>query len=208
MVYDQVSNRVSSGEEGRIVMVHDDNNEKHFQWMTKEGIVDLDLYLFKDDAVFEPVYEQNVYLLYFHSYDDKYFFWVDPDKQDRQEMIQRVNEIINMDDIEEQQEQPQQPQPSQQDVNRLSTYLSQLSSQMRQTNLKDILTSSFIHQCLQDNTLSLSLLPHLPDGQQSIEYLKDNLLSSPFLQSLSELQEVIQSEEGPAVMYSMGLDGS
>lgn len=83
---------------GTIHMVHDDNNEKHFQWVNSTGIIELDLYLFKDDAVFQPVYQDRVFYLYFHSYEDKYFFWV---KDEEEDMVRSINRIINLEDIEE-----------------------------------------------------------------------------------------------------------
>lgn len=51
-----------------------------------------------------------------------------------------------------------------------------------------------------------NLTPLLPEGQQNIEGLKDNLKSPQFLQAMESLEYALNSESGTAVLLSIGID--
>ena len=53
-----------------------------------------------------------------------------------------------------------------------------------------------------------ALIPLLPDDQQTPEGLRENLKSPQFLQALETLEQALSSEEGAAVLMSMGLDAN
>lgn len=79
MAYDSTTQKVTADPRpGTVIVYHDMNNEKHFQWVDSANqLIENDLYIFQGDAQFSwvPQAEGRVCLLSFQSYEDKLFFW-------------------------------------------------------------------------------------------------------------------------------------
>ena len=52
------------------------DDEKHVLWSSNDGTEDeIDLIVFPQDARFD-LYKDNIFVLWFQTYEDKYFFWL------------------------------------------------------------------------------------------------------------------------------------
>lgn len=52
------------------------DDEKHLHWSSEDKNADeLDIIVFAGDARFD-IYRNNIFILWFQTYEDKYFFWL------------------------------------------------------------------------------------------------------------------------------------
>ncbi len=98
--------------------------------------------------------------------------------------------------------------------NQLAQALMQMASNMNKKPrresplLSEVLNSKFTDTVAEDPEYREALIPLLPDDQQTPEGLRENLKSPQFLQALETLEHALASEEGAAVLMSMGLDAN
>ncbi|KAL4468890.1 hypothetical protein ABPG72_009160 [Tetrahymena utriculariae] len=75
-------------------------------------------------------------------------------------------------------------------------------------NFFEVLTKESLMELANDEEVQKELLQHLPEGQQNVQNLKENMISPQFQQALESLEKAINSNEGGAVLASLGLDQS
>ncbi|KAL4428631.1 hypothetical protein ABPG74_009133 [Tetrahymena malaccensis] len=93
----------------------------------------------------------------------------------------------------------------------MQQYLQQYQQQQRQRdtpNFFEVLTKECLMELANDEEVQKELIQHLPEGQQDVKNLKENLISPQFQQGLESLEKALNSNEGGAVLASLGLDQS
>ena len=80
------------------------------------------------------------------------------------------------------------------------------SSNSNRIPLESIITAEEVLSTgiLDDPNIRATLIPFLPEGQQSDEYLEQNLRSSQFRQSLGSLTSALNSENYSSVLANLG----
>ncbi|EAR90088.2 ubiquitin carboxy-terminal hydrolase 37 receptor-binding site protein (macronuclear) [Tetrahymena thermophila SB210] len=87
--------------------------------------------------------------------------------------------------------------------------LQQYQQRQRDTpNFFEVLTKESLMELANDEEVQKELIQHLPEGQQDVQNLKENLISPQFQQALESLEKALNSNEGGAVLASLGLDQS
>mmetsp|Transcript_32957 Transcript_32957/g.32640 ORF Transcript_32957/g.32640 Transcript_32957/m.32640 type:complete len:262 (+) Transcript_32957:19-804(+) len=196
---------------GKIRLSLDDQGMTHFQWVDlTTGNIEEDIVVFSFDGFSKVVQTKSrVYLLEYSG--ERAFYWLqDPDSSKDPDICKSIDDIIKNQEINDDPQpasipEPQRPQPS--NTNPLAQILAQFSQgRLEHTpSLDKILTPEVLDSLSQDPELQEVLIPHLPEGQNSIDFLRENLLSPQLQQALKVISAAINSEAGHAVISSLGL---
>ncbi|CAD8069153.1 unnamed protein product [Paramecium primaurelia] len=228
---------VMQKDKGLLNLILNDENELWLKWynLDQNRRLDFERVIFKGTTIFEKVKGQHrVYLLKITDEDSKYFFWMQNEDVNQDEMyIDKFKAIVdsqiidNLIEFEAQiplnQQQPefvanqnrqfenQQLQPliniNQQQL--LELFQQQLYRHTKQDlSLSDILTSEFLFSVIQDQDYFEALKEYLPIDQQNIQYFKDNLISPQFQQALDQLCLALKGRERSSVLQQLELDNS
>ncbi|CAD8131636.1 unnamed protein product [Paramecium pentaurelia] len=228
---------VMQKDKGLLNLILNDENELWLKWynLDQNRRLDFERVIFKGTTIFEKVKGQHrVYLLKITDEDSKYFFWMQNEDVNQDQMyIDQFKVIVdsqiidNLIEFEAQiplnQQQPefvanqnrqfenQQRQPliNINQLQLLELFQQQLYRHTKQDlSLSDILSSEFLFSVIQDQDYFEALKEYLPIDQQNIQYFKDNLISPQFQQALDQLCLALKGRERSSVLQQLELDNS
>jgi hypothetical protein len=78
-------------------------------------------------------------------------------------------------------------------------------------SLDKIVTQESMGKLIDDDAngeIAKELIPHLPEGQQTAEDLRENLMSPQLREAMRTLTQAIQSDQAEIILASCGLDSS
>lgn len=82
----------------------------------------------------------------------------------------------------------------------------QAKKQENTVALSDVLSSEQLSPLLGEEAFVSALVPLLPEGQQTIDALKDNVASPQYAQALASFSHALSSEDAIAMMSQFGVD--
>eukprot|EP00040_Diaphanoeca_grandis_P018262 m.95929 g.95929 ORF g.95929 m.95929 type:complete len:375 (+) comp26855_c4_seq1:137-1261(+) len=82
----------------------------------------------------------------------------------------------------------------------------QAQKEENSVNISDVLSSEKLFPLLNEEAFVSALVPLLPEGQQTIDALKDNVASPQYSQALASFGHALSSEDAVAMMSQFGVD--
>lgn len=196
---------------GKIRIIQDDQDMTHFQWIDiNTNNIEDDIVVFAFDSFTKVLQTKSrVYILEYSG--ERNFYWLqDPDSSKDTDLCKQIDDVIKNQEInDEQQVDPVPELPKPQNNNSLADIFAQFTQGRnfeKSPSLDKILTSEFLDSISQDPDLEEALVPLLPEGQNSVHFLRENLLSPQFKQALKVISHAVNSEAGAAVVGSLGLN--
>jgi len=215
------------------IYLNQEDSLNHFTWKDRTtGAAELDLIIFPEDATFKRIPKcttGRVYLLEYTQTKQKYFFWLQEPKTDKDDEIERkVNQSLNGVEADTTQTQPTTQSTSaststtagastpssQADLQRLliqslnAMKPQQQPEQPEGPSLSAIMNPDALIPILTNPSVVTQLRPFLPEELRATEDLVSLVRSPQFQQSLEGFSAALQTGQIGSLMSQFNLDPS